>query len=223
MKGTFFLFFILLAGMLHGQIGGSFYYQLQDETYWRVTHPSKPDIGLLENVPGFAIDYKITPFEEKRIEFYPEIRVTLPTKTAFDHNETTIGVYAFNLNTNFYPLTFNGDCHCPTFSKENPFFKKGFFIRLSPGVSFVRQSVSDGTLTTTGTLTTFSLGVGVGLDIGLSPRLTITPSFTARFFPDYSLRGLPETFSDLWSYEKKTSIFTQLNLGIRVGFQLGNN
>lgn len=218
-RKLFLLPFFFLAGMLYGQAGLTVYYQIQDATYWKVIHPDNSDVGLLEQAPAFALDYHFRPFEGKRIELFPELRMVMPTETTFGQNKTTLGLYSFNLNTNLYPLTFNGDCHCPTFRKENPFFKKGFFLRLSPGLSILRESVFDGTLTLKATQTVFSLGIGGGLDIGISPRLTVTPLFMVRFYPKYDLKGLPRTYPDLWFFEKKTSIFTQFNPGIRLEFQ----
>lgn len=70
----------------------------------------------------------------------------------------------------FYPLDFVNDCDCPTFSKSSFLFQKGFFIRLTPawskGIGGSAPIPLDHLLETS---------ISVGLDLGLSDFLTISP------------------------------------------------
>lgn len=125
---------------------------------------------------GYAVglDYWFR-LKNKRIEFSPELN--------YAHHDlnielTNIGsgaikgdAYSLFLNTNIYPFDFNTDCDCPTFSKQNDTFKKGFFIQLSPQVSYHKSSYEE--LEQEGI--TFGASLGIGLDIGINKMFTISP------------------------------------------------
>ncbi len=123
-----------------------------------------------------------------RIEFFPELFYS-----SFDHKESDPNSFLFRryglaLPVRVYPLDFKSDCQCPTFSKQNDFFKKGFFIQVSPTFQKYRPKISDGTYDLFGMLrgewqSTIGLGLGGGIDIGISDLLTLSPTFSYYLYP----------------------------------------
>ena len=179
-----------------------------------------------------AVDYWFR-LEKKRVEFLPEIsfaqqNAQLVSITAPDfgyEHDLTINTIQLNFNTQIYPFDFEGDCDCPTFSKDGDILKKGFFIRVAPGVSFQNYSNDNSTMTIGGVTTenftdtgiAYNLRAGLGLDIGITDFITITPlaqytfvsnSGDALAFEDPSLPVAANNFS--WRH-----IFAGIRLGLR--------
>jgi hypothetical protein len=175
---------------------------------------------------GLGIDFWIR-LKTKRVEFLPELGINY-SQTSF---ETEITQYSldynylyFNLNTRIYPMDFEGDCDCPTFSNQSTLIKKGFYFELSPGVGYYTTHY-DSSLptvsnpegeTNTATLDAFSykIGVAVGLDIGLSNLLTINPyaMYNYHFGREYDIPvGKLSTLID----SNSGNIMSQLELGLR--------
>ncbi len=105
-----------------------------------------------------------------RIEFLPEVSysksTSLPAETLPSLN---MDRWALSLPVAIYPLDFTGDCRCPTFSKQNDLVKKGLFLQLVPTIQHERSEPP------TGWHQNFGLGLGAGLDIGISELITLTP------------------------------------------------
>lgn len=129
----------------------------------------------------------------------------------------------FYFNTNIYIFDFAGDCDCPVFSRDGNFFKKGFFLQISPGVNYhnYRYVENDGfpePRVIEDDNISYSLAAGAGIDIGLSEHITISPYFRARYHFETEIEGyvgevaLPERTDDFSMW--------QINAGIRLGFQL---
>lgn len=175
---------------------------------------------------GLGIDFWIR-LKTKRVEFLPELGINY-SQTSF---ETEITQYSldynylyFNLNTRIYPMDFEGDCDCPTFSNQSTLIKKGFYFELSPGVGYYTTHY-DSSLptvsnpegeTNTATVDAFSykIGVAVGLDIGLSNLLTINPyaMYNYHFGREYDIPvGKLSTLID----SNSGNIMSQLELGLR--------
>ena len=175
---------------------------------------------------GLGIDFWFR-LKTKRVEFLPELGINY-SQTSF---ETEITQYSldynylyFNLNTRIYPMDFEGDCDCPTFSNQSTLIKKGFYFELSPGVGYY-TSHYDSSLptvsnpegeTNTATVDAFSykIGVAVGLDIGLSNLLTINPyaMYNYHFGREYDIPvGKLSTLID----SNSGNIMSQLELGLR--------
>ncbi|MDG1101388.1 MAG: autotransporter domain-containing protein [Saprospiraceae bacterium] len=175
---------------------------------------------------GLGIDFWVR-LKTKRVEFLPELGINY-SQTSF---ETEITQYSldynylyFNLNTRIYPMDFEGDCDCPTFSNQSTLIKKGFYFELSPGVGYY-TSHYDSSLptvsnpegeTSTATVNAFSykIGVAVGLDIGLSNLLTINPyaMYNYHFGREYDIPvGKLSTLID----SNSGNIMSQLELGLR--------
>lgn len=117
-----------------------------------------------------------------RIEFLPSVEYASYgtwTNNAVDRSEFDLSSWGGFVHTRFYLFDFANDCNCPTFSKQNQLFKKGFFVSLSPGVERFTSSL---TVKENGVSTITSVsewkasgGIGVGLDLGISDFLTVTP------------------------------------------------
>jgi hypothetical protein len=118
---------------------------------------------------GAGINYWLR-LKNVRIEFFPELsynRLTsLPAETLPSAN---LDRWALSVPVSFYPLDFKGDCRCPTFSKQNDLVKKGLFLQLVPTVQHERTEQSSDWHQN------FGLGLGTGLDIGISDLITLTP------------------------------------------------
>ena len=110
--------------------------------------------------------------KSNRIEFHP----MLGYRKSFA-NDGDIGYYTsldFDFNTAIYPFDFEGDCNCPTFSKQGALVKKGFFFELQPGIGYqtIKHSVLGNAESSN---MVFKLGGAAGLDIGMSDHWTLTP------------------------------------------------
>lgn len=117
--------------------------------------------------------------QNNRIEFHPLLgyRFTSAKTPEFAGHYNSID---FDFNTSIYPFDFEGDCDCPTFSKEGSIFQKGFFIELQPGVgrqTLIYDSYPSANVPKPSNVV-LKLGAAVGLDIGLSDRFTVTPYFS---------------------------------------------
>ncbi len=159
---------------IQAQFGISGYYSLvnsQEDAY--TLNDEKANIT--GNGYAVGVDYWFR-LKNKRIEFTPEInfsqhnlQVDFTNVLAGDLKETK---YSLFLNTNIYPFDFNTDCDCPTFSKQNDTFKKGFFIQLSPQATYRESSYQDNLSQDD---ITFGGALGIGLDIGITKLITVTP------------------------------------------------
>lgn len=162
-----------------------------------------------------------------RIEFLPEVTYakskTSNLSTLVDAESHNLTRYNFNMNVQIYPLDFEGDCDCPTWSKDGNLVKKGFYWLLSPGIS--KNSISTTFSEANGRpddaydMMTFRMGAGLGLDIGVGDLLTISP------FAIYNIN-----FGSAWLTQETTynanievaendSSFNQLQIGIRMIFR----
>ena len=178
------IFKILLIGLLltflvknlNAQIGIS-------GTYTSVN----TDFEFDKDFPGFApsysfgVDYWFR-LKNQRVEFYPQLSFLKSSREEY-RNQNMDGetvaqqfeLYSLKLNTRVYPFDFNGDCNCPTWKKEGPTFNKGFyFLATLGGGSLDQNSFESGGANAT----VFSYGAGMGLDIGLSKFLTLSPFLT---------------------------------------------
>ncbi|MEM1217192.1 MAG: hypothetical protein AAGJ82_15965, partial [Bacteroidota bacterium] len=126
-------------------------------------------------------------------------------------------------NTNFYVLDFEGDCDCPTFSKQGPGLQKGLFLQLSPGWSYFSQTLNDNLfgVQVTDNISAFNFGLGLGLDLGLSDLVTITPQVGFRYYPSVEWPALGDESPIILPTEiQAESSLQQLTAGLRLGIRL---
>jgi hypothetical protein len=199
---TFSLFLILTFSVTSSaQLGITGYVSQSNSKYYQTDQGLDPFQHA-----GAALHYWFR-LKNTRIEFFPEIGFA---KGGYeDYPESSVGdfiyikeayqSYFFRVPTRFYVLDFEGDCNCPTFSKQGTFFKKGFFLMVAPGVQMANFPVEYGSLSSgeeqmqsySRAGVTWSVAGGLGLDIGISDAITITPMVLLEKTGNFALDPLP--------------------------------
>lgn len=216
----------LMTATSFAQIGLNAGYTFNDAAEWKIVNGDNANDVIHDfygNNLSFGIDYWFR-LPNHRVEFTPEFNYQQNSSTYvydplnFDLNSSMISFFA---NTNFYIFDFKGDCNCPTFSKRGPELQKGFFLRLSPGISyFTNKLESEGALFENKNFS-FSIGAGAGIDFGVSDLLTITPLAMLRYYPEleWSQISTIDVGIKEWDYPKDLSSLTQIYLGLRLGLR----
>ena len=106
----------------------------------------------------------------------PEIGYTVTLSNGDELFTSHLQKIQLSFNTDIYIFDFEGDCNCPTFSKQGGYFQKSFFVELTPGmdIQFFEMEPIVG-IDFSDTALTFRIGLGAGFDFGVSDMLTITP------------------------------------------------
>lgn len=189
---------------------------------WVTTLDGSDGEPLLE-LPGsgwqVGIDYWFR-LKNTRIEFLPTLAYSRQavSGTIFGGEEGELVAQAghFFFNTNIYLFDLRGDCDCPTFSKQGPTLTKGFFLQLSPGISLFdltnAREESDTDLAP-------SIGIGIGFDIGLSDLVTLTPTLSARYYPEAYWPALEGPLPELYDGLQPASTLWQYGAGLRLGLR----
>lgn len=227
LRSFYLAFFLLISFGVQAQFGLSTHYMSGQGDKWEY-FPLSSNQETIE-LPGTGwqagIDYWFR-LPNARIEFLPTV--------AFSSQEQTIGIelaaldtrtqaFHFFFNTNIYFLDLEGDCDCPTFSKEGPSFQKGVFLQLSPGYSFFDFSMTDQVNKEEYTAddASFSIGAALGLDLGISDFFTITPMIGARYYPSVNWETLGgQAGLNFPQNVEAESHLLQYQAGIRLGFRL---
>ncbi|MEM7574278.1 MAG: hypothetical protein AAF433_15340 [Bacteroidota bacterium] len=184
--------------------------------------------GSIENFLDDGLEFSANYWfrlKEKRVEFLPTIsyvkynysdREVIGQEPLFPATFREIG---FQFHTRIYPFDFGTDCDCPTFGKQAPALEKGFFIQLSPGISWledvnsIRPPDQEDEQQASSFLPT--IGVAVGLDFGLSNLVTLSPIAGFR----YSIGDAPNALeynSAVATDDNYSKFFAGLHLGIRL-------
>ncbi len=184
------LFFAPVIG--YGQYGVNLRYQFSNS-------PTLDSGQISQEGIQASLEYHFR-LRQKRLEFHPG----LGYRTTFNQADLT-GYFSsidFDFGTSIYPFDFQGDCHCPTFSKDGVLFKKGFFLEVIPGVGSqtfkrIKSDPDDpARLPITSNKLVFKLGLAAGLDIGLSDQFTLSPMLSATFLSSDHWQGLHLDGSD---------------------------
>jgi hypothetical protein len=228
MRYTLLIVIALLASnaLVHAQIGINLGYRFNDATDWEITDGGTSGEAVLGDGFSVGLNYWI-PMKAYRVDFLPEINYTQLQETSVEGLPANFNQnwWSFYLNTNFYLLDLEGDCDCPTFSKSGGIFEKGFFVMASPGISYLNQSIDFGDSEFTSESIAYSLGVGLGLDIGLSDFFTITPMATYRYHLPVEWEGLDQLSTEIprdFSVLNAESPINQFYVGMRLGFRFSN-
>lgn len=223
---------VFSANSLQAQFGVNAGYQVNQIDGW-ILSTNNVETEITGNGISLGIDYWFR-LKDKRIEFLPELNYSSFESISFENNEVIdeigfqVDFLSFYFNTNIYLLDLLNDCNCPTFSKQNDFFKKGFFVQVSPGLSLPRFEYSNDNSTQTGDLQA-NIALGLGLDIGLTDLVTLTPLIRARYqpnvawnatFPDPNDLNNPDVFPPTMT-ESDANIW-QYFAGLRIGVRLDN-
>jgi len=197
--------FLLTSVRMSAQFGINVGYQINQSEGWIPSGATEP---IVSNGYKAGIDYWFR-LKQKRIEFTPEVSYAFYESAYLpEMTNDRVAFFSLQINTQFYLLDLLNDCNCPTFSKQNNFFKKGFFLRLSPGLTRLHWASGWGKVQPT-------LGMGIGLDIGVSDLLTISPLLTFRYLP--KLEWAPVIPPQIHG---AAANFWQFSPGLRLGFRL---
>ena len=159
-----FLFGILaLSADLSAQFGFNAGYRWNDSDNWVEQSASgNQSLDLLPNGYSIGVDYWFR-LKNARVEFLPELNYSSFAQTFADDREINARFLSFFFNTNFYLFDFRSDCDCPTFSKQDHTLQKGFFIQVSPGLSYLsNKGLSFNQELQTYTLSANSLAFSIG-------------------------------------------------------------
>ncbi|RMF04619.1 MAG: autotransporter outer membrane beta-barrel domain-containing protein, partial [Bacteroidetes bacterium] len=195
MKHTLFASFLLLSLQVFAQFGVSSAYLNTQAEQWR-SSGADPALSLPGTGWQLGVDYWFR-LRNTRIEFLPTLAYSR-RHADFNLEQTTgsstVQSVGFFLHTNFYLLDFKGDCDCPTFSKQGPALQKGLYVQLSPGVSYFDFTLTKPTTELQDNDLNLNFGLALGLDIGLSEGLTLSPFAGLRYYPALEWASLgPET------------------------------
>ncbi len=176
---------LFLAGHCLGQIGLMAGYKTFSAPKW------EESFGTLLNESPYpsagwqvGMDYWFR-LKKRRIEFTPEVSFA-NFKQSFSGGEMAMRQFGFHFNTAVYLFDLASDCNCPTFSKDGNVLGKGFFLEVSPGITYLSNEFAGET--TVGPYypeksMAFGGSIGAGLDIGFSDLFTVTPLARFYFYP----------------------------------------
>ncbi|MEL7119098.1 MAG: hypothetical protein AAFO07_06645 [Bacteroidota bacterium] len=221
MRYLFLLLFIALNIQLQAQIGFNAKVVGNDAEKWTLSSLANlegRDNQLLNDGYSFGVDYWIR-LESTRIDFLPEFNYSNFSTTILpDEIELNSTFYSFLVNANIYFLNLEGDCTCPTFYQEGPSLQKGLFLNVSPGLHYFEGKLSDAENELRSNDLTFSIGGGIGFDIGFSEFITVTPIAQIRYFPSVIWEGANEFINSInEQVEDENTTLLQLSAGIRIG------
>lgn len=186
-------------------------------------HTTGMNDDIFASTIGVGVDYWFR-LKNYRIEFLPEVHMGLKSSSSFNaqSTNTNLSYFGFNFNSQIYLFDLEGDCDCPTFSKQGPSLNKGIFLNISPGVLLSKKDISNELLDPpiSSNHLNFKIGVGVGYDVGLSDLFTITPMVSYNIAPGV-------LFNDLQNIGPITSTspsviksgMNQIEFQLRFGFR----
>ena len=211
-----FVFTMLFFQNAYAQVGLSAGFKMMNASAW-TDFLNQKNQSNSSNYQGISVglDYWFR-LEKKRIEFFPTLSYEKYQQN-FGLSKDEINTLNFYFNTNIYFFDFEGDCNCPTFSKGGKVFEKGFFIQVSPGVSYFTTKFATATDDTTDKNLNFGLGIGAGLDIGISDFFTVTPLVRYTWLPSVTREELA-LVNELPNDALDTDI-SQFFVGIRLGLR----
>lgn len=230
LKPSLLLFFSFFYLQTYSQVGVTLSRYTQDMPDWEaVVFQSATNQDFLKNGYSVGVDYWMKPLKNYRLELYPELVVSTSHQKIFrDLQEDHIHFSSagLNLNMNLYLFNFYSDCDCPTFSKQESFIEKGFFIQISPGYHYFRGTyeVSEGEEVRKNTMNDFvpKFGLGAGLDIGISDFITLTPTikYDRYFKADWTQLNYAVLNDPLINTIPDVSNINRLTYGLHIGIRL---
>lgn len=218
-----FLLLLLFTSLGTAQVGLNGRYVLNDAKKWTVPQVDGSEaVDLMDKGFAVGIDYWFR-FKEVRIELLPELNYSQYQHTIDRQNMATeVQMYSLLLNTNIYFLDMSGDCLCPTFYQEGPTLQKGLHLQVSPGLHYFEGSITGPNASASSTTLTYSIGAGLGFDLGFSKYFTITPIAGVRYFPGIQWEAITEFFpADGPQAVEESSSLLQYSAGIRIGLLFG--
>jgi hypothetical protein len=216
--------FSLFALSAQAQFGINTSFRFNNAPGWSFSNPVNNSVNELPgNNLAFGLDVWI-PIKGLRLDFLPELNYARYDAEIVDIGKLEQQMGSLFLNFNLYFLDLKGDCQCPTFSKSGSTLGKGLFLQVSPGYSVLegKADLFSGARAR-GRSYAPSLGLGMGLDIGLSDKFTFTPFGGARYYPKARWFGLEEALEvdpSIGNFEvSNDSAIMQIYVGMRLGFR----
>lgn len=227
MKNILFLLLgLLMTAHLHAQFGINAAYRFNNAPDLKIIKSfdgTNEEFDVLSDAVSIGVDYWFR-LKNYRIEFLPELNYGQYNRNIQTDDETIelkSSAASFFLNTNIYFLDLVGDCNCPTFSKQGPTISKGIFLQVSPGVTYWNQSYTSQSGDNEASSIAFSIAAGLGVDIGITELITITPFGGVRYYPEIEWTDLSVITDEYFLLDVKAekSTLMQPYAGIRLGFR----
>ena len=210
MRFSLFVTLLVLSQSLSAQFGLSTFYNLNEARLTEVPQNVLPSDNKVDypRTGELAAHYWFR-LPTRRIEFQPTVYYAYPAETF----APSVSEFGFQFKTNVYLFDLATDCKCPTFGKQGPELQKGFFLQLSPGLS--SHKFGD-----TRRQTVATVGAAIGLDVGVSNLLTLTPLVGVR--RTLSVLDSPLVFTDENNVpiEGMKTHLTTIQLGLQATFRL---
>ena len=157
---------LICTAILPAQVSVSGGYIRESDTFSNLGNTGSRTAGGADVGVGYWFRLK-----NVRLEFVPEVGVSRLSTTEPKEGTTATWMPGVRFHTRLYPLDFRNDCDCPTFSKQQKTFQKGFFLELTPQADWVLANNKS----STNSYGLLSAGLGAGFDVGLSDHVTLTP------------------------------------------------
>jgi len=156
-------------------------YQRPHFTDWDqvLTVRYQDETPLFAHVFGAGVAYRYFPFDF-RLGFAPEAGVSYRKESRSNSFHTSDYQWiqsTFYLPLQVFPFDFYGDCNCPTFGRQNDFFKKAIYFKLIPSVSINLLQFGDSE-SVSSTDVSWGVGGGIGMNIAMSELITLAPEFS---------------------------------------------
>lgn len=231
---TLMLLFCFFGAILKAQIGLSYGYIQQEHTAWNQILLEKgllsPEETFLSEGHRLSLEYWFR-LPKQRIEFYPELNISIQESSfsdelsSFQTNFQAI-TYGLDLKTQIYFLDFKGDCDCPTFSKNDPIVQKGTYLLLSPGAYIQNRSFDSVSQTFSieqdNQAINLKLGVGIGLDIGITDLITLSPFYLFELHQTTEwdeLMSLPQSTITIDPIDSTAAMVNRHIVGLKIHFR----
>jgi hypothetical protein len=219
-----FLFYLGFLPFTNAQFGLRAKYNNQSFSAWdnSIFNSNSNDNQIFNLGYEVGLDYWFR-LKKRRVEFMPEIAYSTSRSSLnglYNVDNITLTGYYFNFNTHIYALDMEGDCDCPTFSKQGPSINKGLFFHFTPGIGYLTSNtnpLNNATLQNDEVKSiVFRAGIGLGLDIGINDLITITPIVSYYFHSGVPWENIPTAEANPVN---ATANPKNLQFTLRVGFR----
>jgi hypothetical protein len=156
----------------YSQLGLQFQYHLPSSVAGTNEVPS-PEVSQMLST-GLVYTFRNKNF---RLEVVPGLFYLQPRALGIGQPGQNGSGFMGGVDLRAYPMDFEGDCMCPTFSRRGDVFQKGFFVELGGGYYQMQIPFDDVDLETN----QFFARIGAGLDIGIARKWTLTPGLRIQY------------------------------------------
>lgn len=199
LKLFIFIVFIFIPGIIFSQIGIEFMINKNNYPDWNKTiyNYSLKESELFKYSYGAGLNYWFR-LHNYRVEFTPGVFYNYSTFKYPDSDckfqyDSHIGGVEFDINIYMFDfISQNYQRDCPTFSHKGEWFRKSFFIQVSPGIleSFRKVKNSPDKIDYFNTSGKFDFGFG--LDMKLVNNLIMAPVIKYGFYVGEKWKGFSE-------------------------------